>query len=239
MDGAQLVAKHCHRGGLLHIRVCRPQGDGLASPLRMPRAPHRLEHFPRSVQHTGHHSSHARVHLDDRQQGPRRVRVQQQLRLRPHHRLLGVHVRHEQAARAHRHGVHCATQAAAHLPPLVPPRYRARLLLAVVQGLSVDGPLVHDHELLCPLDDVLVLCMQGHACQGARDRQPGDHHLADSADGRRLLRQLPGLHDQGGGSAVQHHRGEHLLVVAHVLQLLCAVRSLLHQDLCVQEAGHG
>jgi len=36
--------------------------------------------------------------------------------------------------RADRHGVHCAAQAAAHLPPLVPPHHRARLHLACLQG---------------------------------------------------------------------------------------------------------
>uniref|UniRef100_A0A8D8KDV4 (northern house mosquito) hypothetical protein n=1 Tax=Culex pipiens TaxID=7175 RepID=A0A8D8KDV4_CULPI len=118
-----------------------------------------MEFTSSNVQHNGCLPDSARTSARTKALRPLPFRVCSEFhRTRPSQWLLDVAVCAVEAARAGRHRVHCAAEAAAHLPALVPPHHGADVQLVQLHRVHRVGPLVHRDELLRPLGDVLVLC---------------------------------------------------------------------------------
>ncbi len=102
----------------------------------------------------------------------------------------------KQISRALGHIFHSRSQAEAHLPPLVPPRHRAHLLLVLDKPGGVEWPLVRAHQLPGARDHVRLLRVPCHALQYTPLRQHDHHGRPDLADGRRHLHQHVGVPEE-------------------------------------------
>uniref|UniRef100_A0A8D1VEZ5 Elongation of very long chain fatty acids protein n=1 Tax=Sus scrofa TaxID=9823 RepID=A0A8D1VEZ5_PIG len=125
-----------------------------------------------------------------------------------------------------RYNIHHSEEAEADLPALVPPHHCAPLLLVLLQGHGGRGRLVHDHELWRALGDVLLLRLASGGVPSVPEVCHVHHLVPDHSDAGGLCRQLPGL-PLDAARPVLLSLSEHLLVLAHVPQLPCALLPLL------------
>ena len=144
------------------------------------------------------------------------------------------------ASRAHRHTLHRASQAEAHLPPLVPPHHCLHLLLVLLHPHDCHGAVVHGDELLRALLHVRILRPSSWwDLQTSKMGQHVYHHSPTPTNGWRCDYQRSRSHEHRQPRLLlrRHHRVLLLPCVGllcHVWQLFFAVpafllRHLLHQ----------
>jgi len=147
-----------------------------------------------------------------------------------------VAIRAVQAARAGRHDIHCAPQAATDLPALVPSHHRAAVHVVLVHGVHGVRAVVHRHELLGALDDVHVLRGARHGLPAAQVRVHVHHGQPVDANVGRLLHQLHHVRVPEGRRAalVPRVQAQHHSVVHHVPELPDTIRPVLLQRVYTQ-----